>query len=222
MLRFIRPVLILIVLFTLAGCYERHAWRQKLTVVVDTPDGQVSGSAVVQVNATYYGQLPATGTEVEYEITGEATVVEVAPDRYLFVLLGGSAESFKAYAGDRFRGMKRQEWLREIPRQTEPVTIPLESAPMIVTFLDIDDPSTLTEVDATVLSETVGVGFNVARMDLEVTNEPVGFGAIHAILPETFFRQWSELKQSAIENGTMDELFQTLAGRLGRSDFLRE
>ena len=183
MLRLFRPVLILIALFALSGCYERHEWRQKLTVVVDTPDGQVSGSAVVQVNATYWGQLPATGTEVEYDIRGEATVVEVAPDRYLFVLLGGSAERFKAHAGDRFRGMTRQEWLREIPRQTEPVTIPIENAPMMVTFLDIDDPLSVVEITSSNFDEIFGEETSLVELALHITDEPFSRGEVERALP---------------------------------------
>ncbi|MEO1638741.1 MAG: hypothetical protein AAFU41_05780 [Pseudomonadota bacterium] len=182
MQRIARLLCLALACLALSACYERHEWRQKLTVVVDTPDGKVSGSAVVQVNATYWGQLPPTGTEVEYDIRGEATVVEVAPGRYLFVLLGGSAERFKAYSGDRFRGMKRQEWLREIPRQTEPVTIPLENAPMMVTFLDINDPASVREVDPENIAEVFGAGFNIERMTLEVTDDPVTAGTLEPLL----------------------------------------
>lgn len=169
-------------LIALSGCYERHEWRQKLTVVVDTPAGEVSGSAVVQVNVTYYGQLPATGSEVDYEISGEATSVEITPTQYLFVLLDGSEERFHRAARERFQGMKRQEWLREIGRQEAPIIIPPEQMPPMVAFLDISDPSFVRSVDADSFEQVFGDGYHLKEVLLEITDEPVVSGVVEDIL----------------------------------------
>ena len=37
--------LAVLVAMSLSGCQDRHEWHQKLTVVVDTPSGEVSGSS---------------------------------------------------------------------------------------------------------------------------------------------------------------------------------
>ena len=38
-----------LILFTLTGC-ENYTWRQKLTITVETPAGEVSASSVSQVS----------------------------------------------------------------------------------------------------------------------------------------------------------------------------
>lgn len=210
-------------LLALPGCYERHEWRQKLTMVVETPTGEVSGSGIVQVNATYWGQLPATGTEVEYDIAGEATMVEVAPQKFLFVLLPGAHGNFPTYARERFRGMSRQEWLREIPRQTLPAVIPLETAPMIVTFTDVSDPTSMVEVDPLKLDMHFGEGHEIVSMSIEITDEEIHFGAIEEALPIAFFQGWEETHKAAINSGGFgNPYFETLASRFGRGAFVRD
>ncbi len=215
--------LVVIGITFLTGCIpERHAWHQKLTVVVDTPTGQVSGSSVVRVEAVFWGQLPATGTEVEYDIRGEATVVEVAPGQYLFVLLGGSQERFKAFAGDRFAGMTRQEWLREIPRQTEPVSIPPQDAPMMVTFGDITDPASVVEVNPTDLAASFGIGISLDAVFLEIVSESDFRQSISQLLLPPFFEKWTILDREALEQGGIrNPYFRSLIGDLSPSDFIR-
>ncbi len=172
---------LLLTLLVLGGCRDRHEWHQKTTVTVETPAGERSGAAVVGVVA-WFGQLPASGNEVEYRITGEATVVEVAPGRYLFALLGGSQERFYAAARDRFRGMPRKDWLREIPRQAVPVELTGGSIPLLVTFDDVADPKTVRRVDPADLAATFGPGFALKSVTLEVTREPVTEGRVEATL----------------------------------------
>lgn len=74
---------------------ETHSWRQKLTLVVDTPGDDVTGSLVIEVRVSFYqgGQI-MIGTEVQYDLTGEAAVVEVLPGKFLFALTGDSEELF--------------------------------------------------------------------------------------------------------------------------------
>jgi hypothetical protein len=152
---------------TLIGCTENHSWHQKLTLVVDTPQGEVSGPSVVEVRVTFYDP-PSFGTEVVYGVTGEATVVEVLPGRYLFALLGGSEQRFYAAATDRFGRMQRGEWLREIPKQTEPVSLLPGHVPMLVTFDDVTKPETVREVDPADLEAVFGPGVTLKAAMLEI------------------------------------------------------
>jgi hypothetical protein len=154
--------------FLVASCFPQfHSWRQKLTVEVATPAGDVSGSAVVQVDATFLSDPPLGTNEVNYNVTGEATVVEVAPGRYLFALVSGSETRFYGAAPDRFVRpssfpdgppvrLWRGEWLREIPRQTEPVSLLPDHVPMLVTFDDITRPETVRQVDPRDLDAAFG------------------------------------------------------------------
>jgi hypothetical protein len=181
MMPLIRLFLVALPLLALTGCRDRHEWHQKLTLVVQTPAGEVSGSAVVAATALY-GVLPASASEVEYRLRGEATVVEVAPGQYLFALLGGSEERFFAAARDRFQGMQRAKWLFEIPKQTEPVTLTGERIPMLVTFADIADPASVTLVDPSDLAASFGPGVALNSVTLEITDEPVTEGRVEEVL----------------------------------------
>ncbi len=132
----------------------RHEWNQKLTLTVATPDGPKTGAAVVTV-AAVFGNTQI-GNEVFYGHKGEATVVEVAPGKYLFALLSGSDERFFYDARDRFEGKRRGEWLYDIPNQTEPVELTGKGVPLLVTFADINDPTTVTRVDPDDLDAAFG------------------------------------------------------------------
>ena len=139
--------------------HVRHEWNQKLTLTVATPDGPKTGAAVVTVAAIFGKQL--SGNEVVYGHKGEATVVEVAPGTYLFALLGGTDERFFRAARDRFKGKERGEWLYDIPKQTEPVELTGDAVPLLVTFADITDPTTVTRVDPANLAASFGPGVSL-------------------------------------------------------------
>lgn len=78
-------------LLILTACSDVYSWRQKLTVTVLTPDGPVVAMSVTEVTYTETDGFlvfhEARG--VRSRISGEAVVLEVAPDRYLFVMLDG-------------------------------------------------------------------------------------------------------------------------------------
>jgi hypothetical protein len=144
-------------LFVFSCMPSTYKWRQKLTLEVDTPTGVVSGAAVVAVWVTYFSDANANfGTQVTHEIAGEATVVEVSPDRYLFALLKGSESRFINAAQDRFKGLRGGQSLARIPRQTEPVVLTGNLIPMLVTFDDINDPKSVRKVDPDDLDATFG------------------------------------------------------------------
>lgn len=63
---------------------QTWSWNQKLTLVVSTPDGERSGSAVTKIvwqERNSVGNFPGS-------YKGEATVVDLGNGRYLFALLG--------------------------------------------------------------------------------------------------------------------------------------
>jgi hypothetical protein len=159
------------------------SWHQRLTLTVDTLEGEVSGAAVSEIRYTFYANpSKMTGREVSYDLTGEATVVEVLPGRYLFALIEGSEERFAMAAIDRFKGMTRGEWLRQIPRQTEPVILTGDKIPMLVTFDDIAKPETVRLVDPADLAASFGPGVSLKAVTLEITDERVTAGQLDRML----------------------------------------
>lgn len=77
-----------------------YAWRQKITVMIDTPAGEVSGSWVSEVSWRKQW-IRWDGMGWYHDLTGEAVVVEVTPGRYLFRLL-------KRGGDDGIHGVRRR------------------------------------------------------------------------------------------------------------------
>ncbi len=165
-----------------AGCQDKHEWHQKLTVVVDTPTGEVSGSSVIAINATF-GDVPFSDKEVWCRIRGEATVAELAPGRYLFALLGDDEERYYRAVRDQLKDMGRGEWLKRIPEMKGVVTLKPRNFPLLVTFRDVDDSESVLKVDPNDLAATFGPGFKLDRITLEITDEPVTTHKVEQILP---------------------------------------
>lgn len=88
MKKLLLPALLLLALYSLYH-WHRYAWHQKLTLTIETPAGEVSGAAVSAV-AWRELWLKFEGMGWDYDLTGEAVVVEVTPGRYLFALLKGA------------------------------------------------------------------------------------------------------------------------------------
>jgi hypothetical protein len=192
-------------LLALTGCSDEHEWHEKLTLVVQTPAGEVSGSAVIKVVAAF-NNIPV-GNEVAFGVLGEATVVEIAPGQYLFALLG-NGQLFPAAARDRFRGMSRKEWLYEIPKQTEGVSLLPNHLPMLVTFADVADSTSVKLVDPTNLAATFGPGVALTGAWLEITDEPVTEGQVGAVLGwlcdyQTDYRRLSGSSSTGIDDNEL-------------------
>lgn len=88
----------------LSGCWpERHTRNQRMTVTVETPEGVVSASSVIEVRAEYYeGGERLTGTKVRYSYTGRGGGA------------GGAARSVALRAD-------RQPGGADVPRRARPV-----------------------------------------------------------------------------------------------------
>jgi hypothetical protein len=159
----------------LAGCGTSYSWRQKLTVTVDTPTGPKSGFAVVQVEIQY-GRQFMSGNDVSPSVYGEATVVEVAPGKYLFAILNSPSSSWELYLPvwkDKLAGKPREQILSTIQSLREERDIPRESYPTLVAFNNTADPKTAREITINNLSSDFGSGYSLKFMRLEITNEPV-------------------------------------------------
>jgi hypothetical protein len=129
---------------------------------------------VIEVrNSEIHNPTANFGTGASSEITGEATVVEVLPGRYLFALLDGSAGRFATAIRPQNGWISTGEMFGRVQNQTEPVTLTGDLIPMLVTFDDINDPTTVQQVDPTNLAATFGTGVSLAAVTLEITEEDV-------------------------------------------------
>ncbi|MDO6591302.1 hypothetical protein DS901_00635 [Loktanella sp. D2R18] len=180
-----RTTLVLCLLLT-ASCNKVYTWHQKLTVTVQTPTGEVSGYSVTEITKTHsdswYDLPEARG--VRSDVRGEAVVVEVAPGKYLFVLLDG-VEDLAYHTFTQFpytRGSEFDRWARSIERHRGSAEVPQDAYPMMVTFTDIADPTSVILVDPETLANTFGAGYSLAEVTLEITDEEVTTGVVETML----------------------------------------
>jgi hypothetical protein len=154
---------------------------------------------------------------------GEASFVEVAPGHYLFALLGEDMEdlAFDVFFDRKGRDQKELADQIEVLRATREV--PREHYPLLVTFDDINDPTTVKRVDPDDLAASFGPGVSLNRITLTITDEPVARGDVEAVLEPDFFRTWAGIHQEALERGGInDPYFGTFASDLRRNNFIQE
>ncbi|MDX8503313.1 hypothetical protein RFM99_33705 [Mesorhizobium sp. VK4C] len=171
-------------LVVLAGCHpfpETWQWNQKLTIDVVTPAGIASGSAVAHVS---WQELNSVGNYPS-SYSGEATMVEISPGRYLFALIGEDTKyialrTFERDLGENagiaergFAAMARLRGARDVPRK---------HYPLLVTFTDIADPKSVARVDPDNLAATFGPSVALKNMTLEITDERVTEGKVEQVL----------------------------------------
>ncbi len=177
MKRVLSSMLIAVAAFGLSGCAENFEWNQKLTVVVSTPAGDVSGASVVHYSSSAHSTF-ATGNALTSSVSGEATVVEVAPGKYLFALLDGSQEIATWTFQDRLPDGGTAERQRALQSQRGARAVPRDHFPMLVMFSNISDPKSVKEVKPDKLSDAFGAGYSLKSITLEITDEVMTDGEI--------------------------------------------
>ncbi len=187
-----RPILILALVLPLtigAGyAQETYTWNQRMTVTVETPDGPVSGTTVYEVTAVIFsdgGGLSGT-TAARYTHRGEAAVIDLGGDRYIFALVEPFGENIYRAAPDRFDGIdynERARWIRAFRRMREPLVLPEEYYPRFVTFGHITDPLTADIFEADEMATIFGEEYVIASVTLEVVRAPMEVGRIEEVLP---------------------------------------
>jgi hypothetical protein len=189
--RTVAVVLLLAMAFLLPGCrligLYNWSWNQKLELRVMTPDGEVSGSAVMRASYGFRPEWWGWGDRGRSIIghSGEAAFVEVAPGRYLFAIMSQNDPemAYETFIGpittsreERIEGFDRLYRLRETR------TLPRELYPTLVTFRDINDPASVEKVDPDDLEAIFGAGYRLNAVNLEITDENRTSGRLNKIL----------------------------------------
>jgi hypothetical protein len=170
----------------LAGCWgSTYEWNQKLTLIVQTPQGEVTASSVIRASYTY-GQMPMSGNDMSGGYTGEAVVMKFANEKYLFALLNADRTDeyhrlLLTFAADLpddreagFAAITKLRGVKEVPRGLYP---------MLVTFGNLDDPKSVEQVQPNELASYFGAGYSLKSIMLEVTDEPETAGKVEAVIP---------------------------------------
>ena len=169
--------------------YPWGTWRYRVTVVVDTPEGVKSGSAVREVRVhTEPGLLGVSKQGVSRQV-GEAVVVDFGEKGALFVL-PMKEEITYAFPFNKGVGVLAPEGIRFYnglqPGAKAP--LPRDKFPRLVMFEDLKDPKSVKMVDPDALSETFGKGVVLKDISAEITNDPVTWGIVDQFLPSSYYK----------------------------------
>jgi len=175
-------------------------WRYKMTVTVETPEGEISGSAVREMgNTTPRIQMPDVGNPAK--VRGEAVVVDMGERGVLFALISDESDNrfYDAFplpgradgqGGSTAQGIRHHA---SLPVGTKGTLNPAEwpGYPKLVTFTNMDDPKSVTlaqiwerpesgklTLKEDRMEELFGEGVKLKSIDLEITNEPVTLGVV--------------------------------------------
>ena len=187
--RFFLAALALTSAGVLSACgYRGETVRYRLTVDVDTPQGLRSGSSVLEARIRQSGKnslLTPEARGVRTDLKGEAVTVEMPDGRLLFALLrrpGGYAGQIVGLFNyvtplPKFEGeyasVRRVEYLKE---HGGAGVVPPERYPMLVTFDDINDPTSIREVDPGDLAASFGEGVSLRSIRVAITDDEVTTG----------------------------------------------
>ncbi|MBX7526635.1 hypothetical protein [Qipengyuania vesicularis] len=177
------------------GCSSNEhppTYRYRLTVEVDTPEGLKTGSSVIEVEQRLgrAGGSPAHSA-IRRRARGEAVAIELPGDRTLFALLRSEdSADWAAYVvqavsptirgepwEEQFDNMLQLRGERIVPRYFKRMVRGRSSGyPLLVTFTDLDEPSSLQLVDPDDLATTFGEDTSISRVTVQMTEDPVTTG----------------------------------------------
>jgi hypothetical protein len=185
-------------------------YRYRLMVEVDTPDGIRSGSSVIEVHTQVAGKYSIPSPGMVYErAKGEAVAIDLPRGQTLFALLRSvcsvdwasqalrnqlpqmTPKELLAIKGDVFETlMQRTLALRgrlDVPRWLpvaygrKHIDKPCSGYPMLVSFRNPRDPTTIEVVDPDDLSASFGTGFKLRRVTIERTEDAVTTGILQRL-----------------------------------------
>lgn len=192
----IRILSLLLVPLALSACFGADTtpdYRYRLTVEVETPDGIVSGSSVIEVEQSLGRARGSPANSAIYrQVRGEAVAVDLPDGQTFYVLLtsqdsvdwAGSVMQSVApvIAGEpfeeRFDNVLLIEGEQELPRYWPrlPNGDQYAAYPMMVTFADPADPTSVARVDPDDLAASFGEGVSLRRITVQLTDDPVTSG----------------------------------------------
>ncbi len=186
---FLLGVVAMLVPVGLTACTDTTpAYRYRMAVEVETPAGIKTGSSVIEVHTDVAGEysIPTPG-RVSTKVRGEATSVDLGNGEVLFALLRSPTDADWASrvmlllapeGGDfqaTFDAMLQDRREKSLPRyfRDRGHIVNERAAPMLVTFSDVNDPTTVELVDPDDLTATFGEGFRLKRITVRITEDPV-------------------------------------------------
>ncbi|MEW4448168.1 hypothetical protein [Qipengyuania sp. JC766] len=181
-----RDVLLACLAFlTLTACDSSETVRYRLTVEVDTPQGEREGSSVIEVEVREQPPGPTLGNKVRLRHHGEAVAVDMPNGKTLFALLynerdlveAGNLYPWRALlpapGGDHAWGVRAA---RNLEKREGPYPLPPAFYPTFVTFDDPTNHATIILLDKDDIAAEFGSGTRISNVTVEMTDDRVTRG----------------------------------------------
>ncbi|TWB02410.1 hypothetical protein [Bradyrhizobium stylosanthis] len=184
--------------FVLDGSTTRsRVVRSRLTIVVETPEGERSGSSVTQQTISFPGGLSrAQGWGLTEQLVGEAVVVDLGQRGILFSTferpsilsrMGGDAYNagLTPFLQEKFRGEHAANasineqyaaYLDDLNRSKPKSALQLKDVPALVRFDNLNDPTSVALVNPLDLATSFGSGLTFKGATVEITDDPITHG----------------------------------------------
>lgn len=164
------------------GCGRRNrSLRYRITVEVNTPSGVMSGSSVLENESVGHSPIAPSMDSGSANTYGQAPIVDLGNGRFVFALLNDPnyRRSMTSIVLDLLRSQDLQPPLADVnasafdqANATKPFgVIRLENSPMLVTFGNVNDPQSVTEVDASNAAGALGSGYSIKQIVMQVMDE---------------------------------------------------
>jgi hypothetical protein len=207
------------------GCSspQTHSYRFKMIVEVETPEGVLSGSSIYEIKAeNRQAILPDEGVRA-WSSRGEAIGVDLPGHRTLFALLktgalhGDMASLSMATLDTAFNNDVVESAARLSNRHgtNAPVAVKPSDYPLLVTFKDMTDPTSVERVDPDDLSRSFGKGYWLKAITVQITDAPVTTGI------QKRLAAMGMSPDNSLDKDFAPTTNPTLAQQLGYIDFVR-
>ena len=169
----------------LGGCglFGGNSYRFKMTVDVETSEGVRTGSSVYKVLAFKTSELITGGSSSDSTLTGEALAMDLPGGKTLFALLrmasGTSADDDLATMSMRAMDPAMINTEKDKSAQrissgdgiSSPAEVAPKDYPLLVTFADINDPTSVARVDPADFAASFGAGVRLKRIVVKKTGD---------------------------------------------------
>lgn len=157
-----------------------YSWHYKISVMVDTPEGEKSGSVVREVRVEFQSrpELKDFPYHIEWKVSGEAIPIDLGKRGIVFSLIDWDSynELYDAfpYSGqlDGKSKFPRSDYYNQALKTG--MTAELKTnIPRMVMFKDINDPKSVVPVEKNKMEDVLGQGVHFKSVLIEITNDPV-------------------------------------------------
>lgn len=185
--------------------YKVYRWNQEISVILDTPEGPVTGSAISSVEWSRNGLTLPDTSPWGRTASGDAIPIRLPDGRYAFALLDNIyniAPQTIAYSIDpeQFDKPNALQWLQlhqYLPKikKVEGVRLPVPEAarPQIIVYDDRFDLTTGKIVSKDSIIDVLGERYEIVGVFLRITHQDRTPYTVHKILGDNITERISKV-----------------------------